>query len=70
MKNMKKMQYIMPELTVVEVRAERGYATSDIIGLPQTGMLEMLYFENGGDQETETFSIHNTWTEGSDGFWE
>ena len=66
---MKKMQYIMPELMVVEIRAERGYATSDIIGLPQTGMLEMLYFENGGDQETETFSIHNTWTEGSNGFW-
>jgi hypothetical protein len=33
-------------------------------------MLEMLYFENGGDQETETFSIHDTWTEGSNGFWQ
>ncbi len=67
---MKKKTYIIPTMTAVEIRAERGYATSDIIGLPQTGMLEMLYFENGGDQETETFSIHDTWTEGSNGFWQ
>lgn len=70
MKIMKKMQYTKPELTVVEFRAERGFVASDIIGLPQVGMLEMLYYENNANQETETFTTHDTWLEGSNGFWE
>ena len=54
---MQKQPYIPPTLTVVEFRSEKGYAYS---GVPQTGLLEWLNYENGS-QETEVFSVHTGW---------
>ncbi len=68
MKAMKK-PYISPSLTIVEFRTERGFATSG--DFPQAGMLLLLFNPNSTPSyETETFSTHNTWTEGSDSFWD
>ena len=69
MKTMTRKPYIAPELAVVEVCSEKGFANSNIIGLPQDGMLELLIYQNGSG-EMETFQEHSTWTEGSDGFWQ
>lgn len=62
---MDKKPYISPSLTIVEFRTERGFATQ------QAGMLLILFNPNNTPSyETETFSTHNTWTEGSDSFWD
>lgn len=67
---MKKKHYIVPTLTIVEFRGERGYAVS-VPGMPQEGMVELLIYENDGSGETETFSTHSTWTDdGNNGFWQ
>ena len=56
-------------MAVVEFCSEKGFADSNIIGLPQDGMLELLIYQNGSG-EMETFQEHSTWTEGSEGFWQ
>ena len=66
-----KKTYQSPALTVVAFRAERGFVLSDPIGVPQAGMLELLMLEVGSNrEETETFNTHETWLEGSEGFWQ
>lgn len=67
---MNKKPYITPMLVTVEFRSERGYAVSGIIGVPEVDMLELLYYQEGSNQEMEPFNNHGTWTEGSNGFWE
>ena len=66
---MNKQPYITPAITVVEFRCEKGYAVSGVIGVPQEGLIELLNYENGS-QETESFIPHDTWTDGSDHFWD
>lgn len=66
---MHKQPYIPPTITVVAFRSEKGYANSGgIIGVPQEGLIELLNYESGS-QETESFIPHDTWTDGSNGFW-
>lgn len=65
---MKKKTYTAPVLTVVEFRSERGFADSTGIVVPEVGTFELLYDQTGG-QETESFITHDTWTDGSNGFW-
>ena len=69
---MEKKDYIKPELTVVTFRTERGYTLSgEIQGTPRTGFLELMLMENENYHETESFSTHNTWTQGnSSSFWD
>lgn len=68
---MKKRTYITPSLVAVEVRAERGYADSSIIGDPFPGMLELLMYQDAM-QETETFSQRTGWVENEEDnhFWQ
>lgn len=68
---MEKKTYIAPALTVVTIRAERGYILSGAPeGTPRDGFLELMLMDNGNYQETETFSQHSTWTqESSSAFW-
>ncbi len=63
---MKKKTYTAPVLTVVEFRSERGFAVSTVV--PEVGTFELFYDQPGG-QETESFITHDTWTDGSNGFW-
>ena len=63
---MKKKTYTAPVLTVVEFRSERGFAVSTVV--PEVGTFELFYNQQSG-QETESFITHDTWTDGSDGFW-
>lgn len=65
-KPMKKKAYVMPAVTVVEFRSEQGFAASGAGGVD---LVDLLFFQDGS-QETESFSSHGTWTEGSNGFWE
>lgn len=67
----RKQTYQSPTLTIVEFRAEQGYVLSDPLGIPQDGMLELLMLESvNSREETESFTQHEYWTEGSNGFWE
>ena len=54
-----KKEYLMPELTVVWMRAEAGFATSGIEGLE---------FGNQDDEQLESYQQHSLWNEGG-GFW-
>ena len=65
---MKKKTDAAPVLTVVEFRSERGVAVSTGIVVPEVGTFELFYNQQSG-QETESFITHDTWTDGSDGFW-
>lgn len=53
----------------VEFRCERGYAESSFIDVPSVDMMELLFEQENNSRETESFSTHDTWTEGSNGFW-
>ena len=64
---MKKKTYIIPMMTAVEIRAERGYAESGN-GVPQAGLIELFY--GSGSGETESFTVREGWGDGSNGFWE
>ena len=64
---MKKKTYTAPVLTVVEFRSERGFASTGIV-VPEVGTFE-LFYDQPGEQETESFITHDTWTDGSNGFW-
>lgn len=64
---MKKKTYTAPVLTVVEFRSERGFASMGIV-VPEVGTFELFYNQQSG-QETESFITHDTWTDGSNGFW-
>lgn len=67
---MNKKTYLAPQLTVVSFRNEKGYASSNPVGLPLTDRLELLFMQNGNEyRETETFSVHNDWTEENGSFW-
>ena len=50
---MKKKTYIIPTMTAVEIRAERGYAES-VNGVPPAGLIELFY--GSGSGETESFN--------------
>lgn len=66
---MAKKDYIAPKITTITFKNERGYATS---GAFSTAMLLIMTDRIGGggaNQETETFSVHDDWTEGSGNFW-
>ena len=63
---MKKKTYTAPVLTVVEFRSERGFAVSTVV--PEVGTFELFYNQQSG-QETESFITHDTWTDGSNSFW-
>lgn len=65
---MSKKTYIPPAITVVAFRSEKGYADSGVIGVPQTGLIELLNYESGS-QETETFSLRSGWEEDNNHFW-
>lgn len=65
---MQKKNYTPPILTVVSFRTERGYAQSPGLGL--TGLLPILISKNDQSYETEVFSSHPTWEEGTDNFWD
>lgn len=65
---MQKQPYITPTITVVAFRSEKGYADSGVIGVPQTGLIELLNYESGS-QETETFSLRSGWEEDNNHFW-
>lgn len=66
---MKKKTYTAPVLTVVEFRSERGFADSTGIVVPEVGTFELFYGQETERQETESFITHDTWTDGSNGFW-
>ena len=55
---MKKKTYIIPTMTAVEIRAERGYAESGN-GVPQAGLIELFY--GSGSGETESFTVREGW---------
>lgn len=66
---MNKKTYIIPAMAVVEVRCEKGFAESSVIGVPQVELIELLNYE-ANSQETETFSVRDGWgDEPSNGFW-
>lgn len=65
---MQKKEYTPPILTVVSFRVERGYAEST--GMDMMGLFPILISQNNQSYETELFSPHPTWQEGSDSFWE
>lgn len=65
---MQKQPYITPAITVVEFRSERGFASTGIV-VPEVGTFELFYNQQSG-QETESFITHDTWTDGSNGFWQ
>ena len=65
---MKKKTYIIPMMTAVEIRAERGYAES-VNGVPQAGLIELFY--GSGSGETESFTVRDGWgDDGSNSFWQ
>lgn len=66
---MQKQPYITLAITVVEFRSERGFAVSTGIVVPEVGTFELFYDQQSG-QETESFITHDTWTDGSNGFWQ
>ncbi|MBR6049207.1 MAG: hypothetical protein IKP83_03480 [Bacteroidales bacterium] len=55
--------YEAPQLTVVSFRAERGYAISTL-GLN----LWELNPEIDNQEQMESYTMHDTWLEGTDGF--
>lgn len=63
---MKKKTYIIPTMTAVEIRAERGFAES---GVPPAGLIELFY--GSGSGETESFIVREGWgDDGSNSFWQ
>lgn len=67
MEKKEKKHYEAPELTVVSVRSERGYASSGDV--PTLNLLNLWLGALGGDQ-METYEVQNSWDEGSNTFWE
>lgn len=64
---MKKKTYIIPTMTAVEIRAERGFAESGN-GVPQEGLIELFY--GSGSGETESFTVREGWGDDDyNGFW-
>ena len=55
---MKKKTYIIPTMTAVEIRAERGFAES-VNGVPPAGLIELFY--GSGSGETESFTVRERW---------
>lgn len=61
----KKKEYIKPALTVVSIKAEKGYAESRTLNL--TLWLASLY--DPTNNHMESYETANGWTEGTDNFW-
>ena len=60
-----KKHYTAPQLTVVTVKAEKGYAASGNFFFN-----ELLFWEaEQTDPHVETYNNHDVWNDGS-GFWE
>lgn len=55
------MLYEAPQLTVVSFHTERGYALSAV-------ELNLWELEVDDQQQMESYTQHDTWLEGSDGF--
>ena len=62
MENSKK-EYIAPQLTMVEIKSERGYAASNSISLFS------LYLGGASIGQLENYTEHEDWTQ-SGGFWD
>ena len=61
-----KKVYLAPALTVVQVRAEKGYADSGHL----TESIDIFFLDHSTERETETFTTHDSWTQNNqDGFW-
>lgn len=56
-----KKEYITPQLTVVSVKTERGYASS----LTMLTLLALDY----DNQQMESYETANGWSSDSDNFW-
>lgn len=59
----KKKEYTAPVLTVVTVKAERGYATSGVID-------HLMFWEDNSQENMENYETGNGWTSGSNHFWD
>ena len=67
MKSKAKKDYESPQLTVVSVKAERGYATSG----PMFDLSELLFWEeDASNKHMESYTVANDWNEGSNSFWD
>ncbi|MBR1793022.1 MAG: hypothetical protein IJ764_05220 [Bacteroidales bacterium] len=71
---MEKKQYIAPQLTVVSIRPERGYAFSALSEATEyiNQEIMMLTLENNGNdtRTIESFDYQGGWSESDgDGFW-
>ena len=58
-----KKEYVAPQLTVVTTKVEKGYASS-------INLIFWLAINNNNYEQLEAYDPHNTWSQGTDAFWD